>query len=357
MSASPPWWAVVFGGSPNPARWPLWVHRATGFRWYVLKEPNTALWPTEAHAATKWEHYRQPAPDLVITPKDRTLPAAPAVAVRWPPLYASQRVEPRDYAHPNYVGVAPGTPMQNGSGTVNGVRQSRVVTWGYAEFGQRKVARAVPLPASGRYWLTGAPNPSFDRRCIIVDSVDGSVHELIQFDPDAPYRPDGVVNRLLPNQALGWGQWRDGKLVDGRATTATRAPVHAYVWTPLSAQDPHVQGLVIADYVGADGVLDDDSFPGYDSPRADSRFVLDTASDSFRDMMALGGECAARALALAEFGCRLIDRNGYADAYVPSGRVGARPHAPTMHTQAGDWGGASNINEFTIALADLLLVS
>ncbi len=353
---TPPWWAVALGGSTNPARWPLWVHRATAFRWYVLKEPDTSRWPREAHVATSWKLHRQPAPDLVITFKDRTLPAASGQRVRWPLLFASLRIGPTIYHRANYMGVGAGTAMQNGARPVNGVRQSRIVTWGYAVWGQREVARAVPLPALGWYWRTGYPTPSYDKRCIIVDAVGGMVHELIQFDPDAPYRADTPANRLLPNQALGWGAWRDGKLVDGRATTAARAPVHAYCWTPLSAQAPHVQGLVLPDYIGGDGALTDSTFLGYDTPRLDQRYVLDPDSDSFRNMVALGGECAARAQALAEWGCRVIDRSGYADADGSSKRVGTRPYDPTLHTQSGDWG-QSNIESFTIALSDLLLVS
>ena len=46
-----------------------------------------------------------------------------------------------------------------------------------------------------------------DRHVCIFDPVTREVHELIQFDEHAPDTP-------LTNQALGWGVWKDGVLIE-----------------------------------------------------------------------------------------------------------------------------------------------
>jgi hypothetical protein len=269
-------------------------------------------------AGTLYGWQRTPMPD---TPR-LTLPQcrdelAAAWDYDWGPS-AGRSTRAADVARMPRDGVANGTPMQLGHPTA-----TRILYWG-GGYGKHESNRAtIPRPFVGAYWVTGHPVPMFDRRCII-SGPDG-VHELIQFDQGAPRRAAG-----LPQQALGWGLWLNGQLVDGRAVTASRLPSHRYIWTPRSAQQPHQQGLTLNDYQGGDGTLTT-------GPRCGDWVVLDRDSDSYRRMAALGGECHARAEALARYGARITDRGG----------------SISVLTQAGAYWSTTNNHLFTIALADL----
>jgi hypothetical protein len=222
-------------------------------------------------------------------------------------------------------GVAQGTPMQlGGPGT-------RTVTWGSGYGRVNQWIATIPTPLLGtRYWITGYPVPMYDKRCIIM-GPDGKVHELIQFDQDAPIRMAG-----LPQQALNRGMWSNGVLIDGEATTAAGLPSHAYLWGRGSSKNPHVQAMTVQDYLGGDGTAEfAAAYP--DGPRCGDWYYLPIDSPSYKNMVAKGGECAARAKALNVHGVRLIDRGGRS----------------SIETQAGTWARATNINQFTINLKDL----
>jgi len=240
-------------------------------------------------------------------------------------------------------GAGSGTPMQVGG------ERTRTVTWGsgYGRFNQ--FIADVPRPADGgRYWVTAWPALQFDKRCIIT-SPHGAVHELIQFDQDV-----GRLSPPLPQQALNLGSWRDGELVHGVAVTAAGLPGHGYIWGPGSAANPHVQAMTVPDYHGGDGskVGAEGAPAGTGDPNAPFAipegsltcgdwYVLTRDSSSYRRMILAGGECAARAEAMADKGVRLIDR----------GRT------ISVLTQAGRWARATNISRFTVALDDLRLAS
>lgn len=227
-------------------------------------------------------------------------------------------------------GRGPGTPMQNGR------IATRPLTYGR----WTKTTTRIPLPAQGGYWVTAWPTPMFDERCIIAGPDPREVVEMLQFKPDqSADLPAG-----FSQQAQQFGRWYDGELIEGSATTATGLPAHPYVWGPGSLERPHAQALVLADYVGADGNLDV-------GPVAGDWYALDPSSLSYRRMIAAGGECAARAIALVIYGCRLIDMSHYED--VPSGQVGNVPRPPSLHTQAGSWVASTNLAKFSVALSDL----
>jgi hypothetical protein len=288
------------------------------------------------HMLTGWTTYTQPPAERVDVPRARSR-VLESVPFDWPEAFRPLTISVGKCYTANRKGVGSGTPMQNGLAT------TRSVTWGWSAHGEQEHAR-VPRPASGWYWLTGHPSPLFDRHCIIT-APDGSVHELIQFDPFAA--PGGPP---LPNQALGWGLWRDGELVDGKASTATGYASHRFIWTPWSHEDPHEQRLVLHDYVGADGALSV-------GPVAGTRWVVDRDSVSYAAMVALGGMCAMRAEALATWGARLIDRSGYEDASVESREVGTRPQPPSLTTQPGRQWKGTNMHRFRVDLSDLRLVT
>jgi hypothetical protein len=231
-------------------------------------------------------------------------------------------------------GVAQGTPMQLGR------VDTRTVTWGSGYGRVQQLLCKVPLPLLGnRYWITGYPVPMYDKRCIIK-GPNGDVHELIQFDQDAPVMPAG-----FPQQALNRGTWRNGQLIDGVAVTAADLPSHAYVWGKGSLENPHCQAFTVQDYLGGDGSEGFAAKYGPDGsdngPQCGDWFYLVPGTASYISMMAKGGQCAARAEAMATYGARLIDRG----------------NRTSLLTQAGTWAKGTNIHEFQVNLNELALVS
>ena len=275
-----------------------------------------------------WKGFSLPVGEKINCWKDRSrvvdsMINAQATVFWWTNITISRLQDPGKIPS---NGVGAGTPMQLGRS------ETRVVTWGsgYGRYNQWKTV--VPLPLLGnRYWITGYPVPQYDKRCIIM-GPDGVVHELIQFDQDLP-----VLEAGLPQQALNRGAWKDGVLIDGVATTASGLPSHGYVWGAGSAENPHVQAFIVQDYKGGDG---SDIFKNSlreDLPRCGDWYYLQPGSPSYNKMVAKGGECKARALAMTEYGARLIDRGG----------------STSFLTQAGTWANSTNIREFQIDLNDL----
>lgn len=324
--------------------------------WFIsiIFGSNPDKWADWKHAATNWDYWLAPLCERVDVPKDRKLtpmtgllPFPNAVApVDESPGYRNfdmrSLVAGADLVYSaNNSGVGGGRPMQNGT------TEKRKLTWGYLVWGQREET-LLPLPLSGWYWLEDYPNPVFDRHCIVA-APDGDVHEMIQFDPDM------ASDQPFSNQALGWGRWRDGKLVDGRPVTAVGAPMHAYVWTPWSKEDPHRLSVSFSDYVGsADGTLTS-------GIEAGSVMVLDVSSVSYKRMISIGGECAAIARALAKYGVRVIDRTNYKDqkGNAVDGSnftVGTEMLNPSFHIQQSRYWINTNIAKLAITLGDLLVV-
>jgi hypothetical protein len=279
----------------------------------------------------RWGGFPLPQGETVYCYKVRSEVQGLLVDVDWG-VMASQRIDGNLGFVPS-SGVGQGTPMQRGR------VETRSLTYGggYGKFESNRTR--IPLPVLTNYWLSGYPSPTFDKRCIVAGADPREVVEMNHLDPWLPELPAG-----MPQQALGFGRFYDGELIEGEACTATGLPVHPYCWGPGSSSNSHTQALVVADYVGADGLLTD-------GPLAGGWFALDPASLSYRRMVAAGGECASRAIALVIYGCRLIDRSGYADA--GSREVGTIPHPPKLHTQAGAWVASTNLNKFEVALADL----
>jgi hypothetical protein len=279
---------------------------------------------------TRWKNFKLPVGEHIPCYKDRSVVKDVLLNANETIFWASNTTQsrPTDPGKVNHQGVGSGTPMQLGQ------LETRMVTWGsgYGRYNQWKTH--IPLPLLGsRYWITGYPSPQFDKRCIIM-GPDGLVHELIQFDQDLGILPAG-----LPQQALNRGTWDNGVLKDGVAVTASGLPGSAYVWGPKSSEDPHVQAFTVQDYLGGDGTPEFAfMYQEHDNlPRCGDWFYLDKESDSYRLMVDKGGECEARAKALNEHGCRLID-------------IGA---STSFLVQAGTWANNTNIREFTINLNDL----
>ena len=323
-------------------QWSEWAHRWTQGRYipWSFQGKDPSGWPRWAHELTRWDHYPPYFAEHVVTWKDRRK-VSTSEQMEWPESFHGLQLRGTRPGIVSYVGRTSGNEMQLGTAA------KRPLSWGYAEWGKREDT-TIPLPAIGHYRTGGFPTPMFDRHCVITDPVDGSVHEMIQFDPAAPWREDTPLNRILPNQALGWGRWVEGVLIEGATATATDLPMHGYTWTRDSATSKHACAVVIHDYVGADGALTI-------GPKAGELLALDTDSDSYNAMINLGGECAAVAEAMAEYGVRVIDRNGYSDvaqAGVHQNVVGRKPHPPGWLIHADAALDATNIDQFSVTLTD-----
>lgn len=318
-------------------------------------DPNS--WSPWAHKVTKWEYWPQPDGEKIELYKVRTKVSE---------IPSSSTTPWQEAAHLNsqgervtvpalaagaigyFVGLWEGTyggePIQMGARDKNNTPMYRQVTYGYAEYGDHfhVPSPGLPLPASGRYEHCGGPNVASDRHVSIVDPASGCVHELIQFDDAAP-------DTAFSNQALAWGLWgQDGRLLMGTASTATGTSITSMLWDRTSRErGGHRLGLVTADYVGADGTLTE-------GPLAGEIYYLSRDSASYKAMKALGGECAAIADALADFGCLLCDRSGYEDS--DNKTPGKKPKAPAIGIQWGSWSRNTNLDKLRIPLSELRMI-
>lgn len=326
----PNWFLKLIFGQ-NVAYWSNFAHAITGYAYYILAHPDPTTWPMEAHRATGWVHFQLPPAEYPSVPKFRDKVTA-HTPMSWPGGWENNKVARTDYSKVNYLGNSSGMFIQRGTD------QKRSLSWGYAEYGQQSHTE-IPLPESGTYYKVGWPTPSWDHHCIVV-APDGAVHEMIQFDPN---HPGGTVPPL-PNQALGWGVWRDGKIIDGVAVTGYGFPHHAYIWDRYSSEAPHELAIVMANVIGGDGDLP----PTGPGPKAGERLVLPRSSTTYISMKAKGGECAALAEAAATYGLRVIDRNHY--------EKDGTPKPATIHVQVDSSWASTNIGEFELLVTELARV-
>jgi hypothetical protein len=284
-----------------------------------------------ADKLTKYQYWTIPMAENIDPPRirDRVSPDGP---INWETGAEDFIIDHRSTVMKD--GVLTGIPAQWGT------TQMRSLTWGYAIWGQIGALRPeyktrIPRPASGWYWVTGHPVPSFDEGCIVREphATQTIIHELIQFDPFAQ-------ENIATNQALGWGKWVDGVLVEGRSVSATRDSVSKYLWTPWSSQNPHRLSMVVWNYIGADGDLVDE---GVEAGRV---VMLDPNSESYKNMVALGGECEAIAKAAAEFGVLVADIKGPS----PEGN----PRAASFRIQPGAQWLSTNIDKLELRHGDFV---
>lgn len=284
--------------------------------WYNLLKATFGT--AKADKMTNYQYWKVPPAENVDPPRVvvGVLPAAP---IPWPDWQKAETVNFR--IKPMVDGVMIGRPMQWG------LASQKRISWGYKEYGDKFYTR-IPNPKSGWYWRTGHPVPMYDRHCIVREpSETGKVfHEMIQLDPNVD--PDSV----LTNNALGWGKFVDGVLVDGTYSTAPDISAHAYVWTPWSKEKKHRLALTVTDYSGADGDLKDG-----EGVRAGSLVVLDKNSKSYKEMIALGGECALIAEAAAEYGAIVIDRGGTPSLAIQPGAQWAGTNIGSLKIAQGDF--------------------
>lgn len=320
-------------------------------RWWLtlLYGPNPWVWSEFAHRATGWEYWEQPDGEVVPLWKNREkINHNSGKSVQYPISMATNARTKNTYQIPTlgdaitwstglYMGSYNGEPVQLAK-VQNGRAVTRTVSYGYS-WSQDRYA-SVPLPESGRYLHCGDPNTANDRHSAIYDPTTSYVHELIQFDEYA-------VDTPFTNQALNWGIFKDGVLVDGNPVTATGNSVTAYLWDRTSYNRPHRLGLTLGDYVGADGTLTS-------GPQAGDVFFLSEMSESYQEMVKLGGECAAIAKAANEYGLLLIDRSGYVDS--SNLNPGTKMKAPSINIQYGSWMRSTNLDRLKIKVHDLRLV-
>lgn len=288
--------------------------------WYNFLK--TVFGTAAADRLTNYQYWKVPPAENVDPPRVTTN-VQPIAPIPWPDWQKTEVIDFR--GRPGSDGVMGGRSMQWGNTT------KRTISWGYKEYGDKFFAK-LPTPKSGWYWVTGHPVPMFDKHCIVREphATDKVFHEMIQMDPS----PD--PNSIFVNNALGWGRFVNGKLVEGTYSTAPDIPAHLYVWTPWSKENPHRLAITVTNYSGADGDFDDGV-----GVRAGSLVVLDRASKSYLDMVALGGECALIAEAAATYGAIVIDRG----------------NTVSFAIQPGSQWAATNINKLLIKQGDFVYAS
>lgn len=282
-----------------------------------------------ADKLTNYQYWKIPLAENIDPPRIRERVTADG-PINWEPEVVDLYVDFR--GRPMADGVMTGIPAQWG------IEQTRSLTWGYAIWGQigakdPDYRTRIPRPKTGWYWTTGYPVPSFDQGCIVREPHPDYtvIHEMVMFDP---FQPENIFS----NQALTWGKWVDGKLVEGKSSSATGGSISTYLWTPWSSQNPHRLSIVVWDYIGADGTYVD---KGVEAGRI---IMLNPNSDSYKDMVALGGECEAIAKAAAEYGVLVADR-----------RVGVNtPGGGSFRIQPGAQWQNTNLSQLKIRQGDFI---
>lgn len=309
----------------------------------IIHGSNPDYWSELSHKVTGWEYWKQPDGESLALPKnkvtvDRNSKTSPyPKSVLKSPTGVDYIVDTTKdairYSSKIWMGTYRGEPVQIAN-VVSGKVVTRSVSYGY-HWNQDLYAE-VPVVA-GRLEHCGGPNVSSDRHVCIYDPVNGVVHELCQYDEFATDTP-------VTNQALSWAKFRNGKMIEGTAVTATSESITYHMWDRNSrASGGHRLGFIVGDYVGADGTLTS-------GPKAGGLLVLPKESESYRKMTALGGECAAVVDALSVFGARIVDRSGYSDS------AQTRMKAPDIWTQWGSWTRTTNLDLLNILVHDLLVV-
>lgn len=321
--------------------------------------PEPKNWSPFAHRLTEWRFWEQPDGEKIVvfkhnrlltseqklgaTPYPQSVAIDPKTKGRYPIDTSADAIT---HSSRIWNGTYSGEPLQMGRvDKITGQEMFRPVSYGYAEYGVHKnvPAPGVPLPASFTYEHCGGPNIASDRHVIIVEPRSGAVHELIMFDDEAH-------DSAFSNQALGWGKWMDGVLIAGESSTATNTAIHTRLWDRTSRErGGHELGLVLGDYVGADGTL-------VEGPRAGDRYYLPAESPAYKAMVALGGECKAVAESANIYGLLIVDRNGYIDS--PSNTVpGTKMKSPGIGIQWGAWQRDTNLDKLNIPVNQLWKVS
>lgn len=286
------------------------------------------------HAATGYVSYRVPNADRIDIRRPKAQNWSQLNEVDWGNM-AGQAITEQRLDKVSAFGVGRGYPMQQGNSQRRGVsvENKDYETW-----------RTRVPHVYGGVWLTGTIGKikqrayleaQFDKRAVIWD-VDGTVFVISHYNPDT-------------NTCYSLKHADVDEILEGTDFTTGHNPA-SRCWTPWSHLNPHEQAITLADYRGGDGLL-----TARDAPEAGSLLVLARGSWSFAQMMALGGECADRAEALATYGARVVDRSGYNDVNREDdhSKIGDDPRPPGLITQAGRQWGSTNLDRFHIELADM----
>lgn len=313
---------------------------------------NTAYWSPLAHRNTGWEFWVQPDGENVPMWKlRRSVDEATVNSVPYQNSIATNPNTKEQYKLPTeshvlahsssiWAGTYNGEPVQSAK-VENGRTVFRSVSYGYP-WQQNKYAR-VPV-TKDPVLHCGDPNWASDRHANIYDPSTGDMHELISYD-------ENVADTPVSNQALGWGRWNNGVLVEGEAATATGNSITSTLWDRDSITDPHTLGFVTFDYEGADGT------PGFKGPVAGALYFLPTNSPSYKAMYALGGECRAVVQAMNKHGVLLQDRSGYGYDDAPDNTApGKAAKTPGLGIQWGAWTRTTNLHLLKVSVHDLRMV-
>ena len=256
-----------------------------------------------------------------------------SIPVEWPAHFDNASVRATNGSIIGNDGVWAGTPIQ---AIPDGAPLVKVWCTG--------TRRLMMLPIPPKPWITGGDVPMHDRRWLGVRS-DGSVVQCFYLVRVIPNWWTVLSNVL--NVALGYPagpHWEcinagvfdaSGKLIDGRAGTASGLSCATYVPTRDTIRNGYVIHLSLSDYYGHDGTIKESTFP-----RCGDRLV-----NTMPPPADLGGEALAIWLLTMEYGVRVVDRYG---PQSPGGK---------LTVQSGvEWVG-SNLSELEIPMDAFELVT
>lgn len=243
-----------------------------------------------------------------------------SVPVEWPPGWADLRLDMH----------APAGRQVGPSGNMRGwpvqrfAPDARWETWTQIRYGSRTPVQ-VPLPLDSPAWLEGHPlrGGAFDRHLLLVCPELGEAVELIWATPSR-------------RECTGWGRWRNGKLIEGRAVCRGGVSLTAHLWHRSDA--PHRLAVHIS---GADD-------------RPETHHEHPTTGDVLR----LSSEAAIRLLAASTseeqrrwlmaattHGLCVVDRNGNDE-----------PHMLLACVAGAQWAGHT-LGDLDVRMTDLELVT
>jgi hypothetical protein len=284
-----------------------------------------------ADRMTKYQYWTVPPAENVDPPRITRRVRPTGERVRWEAKTLNSSINGYR-GTPGTDGVMAGTPIQWGTDG------RRSLTFGSAKDGligavNPDYKTRIPLPKLGWYWLTGHPVPMFDKICMVREPhpTDVIIHEMIQLDP---FQPENIFS----NQALNWGKWVNGTLVEGGTISATRDSVSNHLITPWVQEKPHRPSMVVRNYIGADGpnsgiTLTEET----GGIRAGSIVMLDPESESYKSMIAKGGVCATIAQMCVDYGVLVADVGNTMSFRVQPGAQWQNTNISQMYIDARDW--------------------
>ncbi len=243
-----------------------------------------------------------------------------SVPIDWPDGWADLRLD---------MHATPGRQV-GPSGTLRGWPVQRFApdaiweTWTEVRYGNRTPVQ-VPVPLDGPAWLEGHPlrGGAWDRHMLLVCPELGEAVEMIWAVPHA-------------QECSGWGRWRNGKLIEGRAVCRAGVSLTAHLWN--RDDPPHRLAVHIAG-------RDDTPSTHHEHPTTGD--VLRLSSEAAIRLLAetTTEEQRRWIMAATTHGLCVVDRNGNTE-----------PHMLLAPVAGAQWAGHT-LGDLDVRMTDLELAT